>query len=89
MSVIERLTELVNDIKVAAGVGVGTASGGIGQWLELLPDNWLTKTATLVGMVLSMVLIYTHLARHLREERMAKVDLQIKLKALESEEPPE
>ncbi|AAQ96563.1 hypothetical protein [Vibrio phage VP16C] len=87
MNVIERFTQLINDVKVAMGIGVGTASGGVGQWLDLLPDNALTKTATIIGMCLSLVLIYTHLKRHIREERMAKVDLQIKLKALKEEGP--
>ena len=89
MNVIERLTELANDIKVAMGIGVGTASGGVGQWLDLLPDNLLTKSATLVGMCLSVVLIYTHIKRHLREERMAKVDLEIKLNALKKDKAPD
>ncbi|AAQ96499.1 hypothetical protein [Vibrio phage VP16T] len=89
MNVIERLTEFANNVKVAMGVGIGTASGGVGQVLDLLPDNVLTKSATLVGMCLSLVLIYTHLKRHLREERAAKVDLQIKLKQLNSDKAPD
>ncbi len=82
MSVTGRLTELANDIRVAMSVAAGTASGGLGQLLELLPDNLLTKTATLVGIVLSSVLIYTHIKRHLREEKMAKVALELKLREL-------
>lgn len=47
-------------MKTAAVVAAGTTGTGLGTLLDLIPDS-IGKLATLVGVFLSVVLIYTHL----------------------------
>ena len=56
MSVRELLT---TDPKVAYAVASTTSAAGFGTVLELIPND-IGKLATLVGIVLSIVLIATH-----------------------------
>ena len=51
---------MLNDMKVASVVATGTVSTGVGSILDLIPDD-VGKVAVLLGAVLSVVLIYTHL----------------------------
>ena len=50
---------LTTDPKIAYAVASGTAGTGFGTFLELIPND-IGKLATLVGIVLSIVLIATH-----------------------------
>lgn len=59
MSVKEGLQELASNPKIASTVSAATTTTGIGTCLEWIP-NEIGKLATLVGIVLSLVLIYTH-----------------------------
>lgn len=56
MSMRELLT---TDPKIAVAVASSTVGTGSATVLELIPDN-IGKLATLVGIVLSIVLIATH-----------------------------
>jgi len=53
-------TNLLGDIKAAAAAAVATMSTGLGTVLEWIPND-IGKLASLVGVVLSCVLIYAHL----------------------------
>lgn len=84
-------TYLLHDTKVAAGTAVGTtATGLITQWLDFIPDN-VGKLAALIGICLSIVLIWTHISRGRREDkeselRRKKLELEIaRLKVSERE----
>lgn len=54
------MKELLTNSKIAATVGATTATSGMGTILDLIPDN-IGKLGTLVGIILSMVLIASHL----------------------------
>lgn len=71
MSAIERV---VTDVKTAAGVATATTGTGLAAWLEKIPPD-IGKLATLVGIVLSCVLIFTHIKRYVIDKRLK--DLQI------------
>ncbi len=66
---------MIHDIRVAATVAGGTVVSGITQVLDLIPDN-IGKLATLIGIILSSVLIYIHI----RRARLERAILEKKLK---------
>jgi len=76
MSIKENLTQLATDTKTAAAVGSITTSTGVGTILEWIPND-IGKLATLVGVILSAVLIFTHIRKGNIEYR--KIKLEIKL----------
>ena len=76
-------TTLLNDIKVAWLTGVGTMGTGIGTILEMIPEN-IGKLATLIGIILSVVLIFTHFRKGLVEYEKTKLEIVI-LKEKEAE----
>lgn len=51
--------EVLTNVKVAVTVAATTISTGLGMFLDLIPDD-IGKLATLIGIVLSVVLIYVH-----------------------------
>ena len=53
------MNSIVTDAKAASIVATGTISTGLGSVLDLIP-NEIGKLATVVGILLSIVLIYTH-----------------------------
>lgn len=67
-------TNLVSDIKVAWVTVMGTIGSGLGTVLEMIPND-IGKLATLVGIILSTVLIYTHFRKGRIE--YAKTHLEI------------
>lgn len=60
MSIRETASELAHNPKVAAAVASVTTGTGAGTILDFIPDD-IGKLATLVGLVLSVILIRTHL----------------------------
>lgn len=53
------MNSIVTDAKAASIVATGTISTGLGSVLDLIP-NEIGKLATVAGILLSIVLIYTH-----------------------------
>lgn len=58
MSGKKLIEEVLTNPKVAASSAGVTTGSGIGTWLNYIPDD-IGKLATLVGIVLSLVLIAT------------------------------
>lgn len=75
--------ELVSNPKVAAGVSAMTTSSGFATFLDWIPND-IGKLATLVGIVLSLVLIYTHLRKGRIEYKKTQLEMEI-LKKKEEE----
>tara|TARA_R110000744_G_scaffold333450_1_gene438850 strand:+ start:11853 stop:12161 length:309 start_codon:yes stop_codon:yes gene_type:complete len=76
-------TNLVNDIKVAWLMATGTIGSGLGTVLEMIPND-IGKLATLVGIILSSVLIYTHFRKGRIEWEKTHLEILI-LKEKEAE----
>jgi len=55
----EAAVELAQNTKTGATVAAGTTATGLGTLLDWIPDD-IGKLATLVGIVLSSILIYAH-----------------------------
>ena len=77
------MDNLVNDIKVAWTTVVGTIASGMGIALEMIPND-IGKLATLVGIILSSVLIYTHFRKGRIEYQKTQLEICI-LKEKEAE----
>ena len=60
MTVREELVQLSHNPKIASGVSALTTGTGVGTFLDYIPND-IGKLATLVGIVLSIILIRVHL----------------------------
>lgn len=59
MGVRQQIIELATDLKTAAWCATATIGTGLGQLLELIPDD-IGKLGTVVGILLSSVLFCYH-----------------------------
>ena len=84
---IEKFSNLIADARVAAGAALTTSGSGIAQWLDMLPSTALTKGATLIGIILSTVLIVVHIRRDRREAAKMKLELDIMRQTLTNKGP--
>ncbi len=53
---------ILTDPKAGASVAGATTGSGLADWLNWIPDD-IGKLATVAGILLSAVLIWTHIAR--------------------------
>lgn len=65
----------VQSKNVAVTVSGSTVGSGLATMLELIPTD-IGKLATLIGIVLSVVLIYTHVAQHRARMALLKFELE-------------
>lgn len=68
--------EMASNAKVAGVVASSTMGTGIGTILDLIPDD-IGKLATLVGIILSSVLIYTHWRKGRIEYKKTQLEIKI------------
>lgn len=68
--------EVANNPKVAGIVASSTFGSGLGTVLDLIPDD-IGKLATLVGIILSSVLIYTHWRKGRIEYKKTQLEIKI------------
>jgi len=72
------VTQVVSDAaqnpKVATVVAATTTGSGISTYLEMIPSE-IGKVATLIGIILSTVLIYTHI--RLYKKKMAIMEKEL------------
>ena len=70
------MKDIVTSIPAAAVVSTWTMGSGIATILDLIPDN-IGKLASVVGIILSVVLIFMHVI--LGRKRSKKLELEIKI----------
>ena len=70
------INHLVTDVKTAAVVAATTTGTGLGTILDLIPDS-IGKLATLVGIFLSLTLLYTHLRRSSNDSKIKNLEFEI------------
>ena len=75
--------DLVTNPKIALTVSTMTTGTGLGTFLDVIPND-IGKLATLVGIVLSSVLIYTHWRKGRIEYERTRLEILI-LKEKEAE----
>ena len=66
---------MMTDSRIAGPIATLTTTTGVAEWLNWIPND-IGKLATLVGILLSLVLIGTHLTRAVLDYRRhrAKMD---------------
>lgn len=69
-------SELLTNLRVAAGVATITVSSGVATFIEWVPLD-LGKIATLVGIVLSAVLIVTHIRKAQRDAERHEIEIAL------------
>jgi len=72
---IEGVARAAQDVKTAATVSTTTATAGVATWLEMIPTD-IGKIATIVGILLSSVLIIVHVRKDMRETREHRVRME-------------
>ena len=72
---------ITQDLKVATTVAAGTVTTSLGFALDMIPTS-IGKLGTIVGIVLSSVLIYTHI----RNGRATHTKLMLEIAALRRKE---
>lgn len=70
------MTNIIQDTKTALTVATGTTGVGVSSWLDWIPDD-IGKLATLVGIALSLVLIYVQLRKGRLERQKLKIELEV------------
>lgn len=83
MSVRNAVEQVVTSPKVAGSVSAVTTGSGLGTVLDVIPND-IGKLATLIGIILSLVLIYTHWRRGRVEYEKTRLEIAI-LKEREAE----
>lgn len=68
------LRDAIESAKVAWATAVSTAGTGLGTVLALIPED-IGKLATVVGIVLSCVLIWTHLRKGAAEYTKTQLEI--------------
>ncbi len=70
------IQEVAQNAKIAAATSLTTAGSGMATWLEWVPSD-IGKLATLIGIILSSVLIYTHIKKSKRDEEKHALEMEI------------
>ena len=74
MNVIEFV---LHDPKAAITTALSTAATGLGHAIDVIPDD-IGKVGTLVGIVLSGVLIYTHFRNGRAENKKLRAETELR-----------
>lgn len=83
MSVRNAVEQVATSPKIAGAVSAVTTGSGVGTILDVIPDD-IGKLATLIGIILSLVLIYTHWRRGRIEYEKTRLEIAV-LKEKEAE----
>lgn len=70
------ISELASNPKVASAVSAATTATGLGTILDWIPND-IGKLATVAGIILSSVLIYTHWRKGQIEYKKTQLEIEI------------
>lgn len=83
---ITSLTQFISNasqnVKLAASTSLATATTGTITWLEWIPSD-IGKLATVIGIILSSILIYTHIKKAQRDKELHIIEMAKKQLELE------
>ena len=71
----DSIQEIAENAKIATGTSIATAGSGVATWLEWIPVD-IGKLGILIGLTLSLVLIYTHLKKSKRDGERHKIEMK-------------
>lgn len=81
-SITQFATNASQNVKLAASTSLATATTGTITWLEWIPSD-IGKLATLIGIALSTILIYTHIKKAQRDKELHIIEMAKKQLELE------
>jgi hypothetical protein len=81
-SIIQSANEAAHNVKLAASTSLATATTGTITWLEWIPPD-IGKLATIFGLALSSILIYTHIKKAQRDKELHIIEMAKKTLELE------
>lgn len=70
------IERFVTDARAAIGTAAATISTGTASWLDLIPDN-IGKLATLLGIILTAILIVTHTYKLKRDRDLHRKEMRL------------
>lgn len=70
------MTNFLHDVNVGVTTAAGTIGTGLATALNWIPDD-IGKLATLVGIILSVVLIWNHWRKGRNEERKNRLEIEM------------
>lgn len=71
------VNQILQSAKTGHTVATGTLGSGLAWMLEIIPHD-IAKLATLIGSILSLVLIVVHIKRYRMDKRAADAELEVK-----------
>lgn len=77
-------SEILTSTKAATVSATATTTSGVATFLEWIPSD-IGKLATLIGIVLSSVLIYTHIKKAKRDKERHELEIAILRKQLNND----
>jgi len=77
MSVKDNLLHYAENLKTAIFTSVATVVTGVSGVMDWIPNDFLATTATIIGMMLSLVLIYTHWRKGRAEYKKTMLEADI------------
>jgi uncharacterized membrane protein YfcA len=80
---MRHFAELASGAKLTAVTAAGTVASGVAQVIGLIPDD-IGKLATLIGVVLSIVMIRYWRAENARKQAQHEIDMEFRLIDIES-----
>ena len=78
------MNSIVTDVKTAIVVAAGSVSSGLGTVFNLIPDD-IGNLATLTGIILSSVLIYTHWRKGRIEYEKTRLEIELMKKNIKED----
>lgn len=78
--------QIIENLRGAMLVASTTIAAGIGTVLKLVPAD-IGKLASLLGVVLTAVLIFVHISRELRERKKAELETELLRRKLRDDAP--
>jgi len=72
----QTIADITTNVKAASIVAVSTTSTGIGAWFSWIPPD-IAKLGGLLGGILSVVLIITHLRKSMICTEKARLEMRI------------
>lgn len=72
------LIQIVENAKVAVITSTSTMGSGVATWLEWIPAD-IGKLMSLIGGVLTIVLIVTHTKKGIRDDELHDIEMERKI----------
>ena len=80
--ITDSIQQISQSAKIAAATSATTFGTGTATWLEWIPTD-IGKLATVIGITLSTVLIYTHIKKLGRDKEKHELEMDILRKKFE------